>query len=114
MASTALIETLRDSFSNHAGVKTLYGEPVVAEGKTVIPVARISYGFGAGSGNKPDEGSGGGGGGGLSAVPIGVVEVTPAATRFICFRETRKLLGAAGLGMILGMWFGRRRGNRRH
>ena len=109
MASTALIETLRDSFSNHAGVKTLYGEPVQAQGKTVIPVARLSYGFGAGSGSKRDEQSGGGGGGGLSAIPLGVVEVTPEATRFISIRETRKLAGAIVLGIFLGMWLGRRR-----
>ena len=109
MASTALIETLRDSFSNHGGVKTLYGEPVQAQGKTVIPVARLSYGFGAGSGSKRDEQSGGGGGGGLSAIPLGVVEVTPEATRFISIRETRKLAGAIVLGIFLGMWLGRRR-----
>ena len=33
-----------------ASVKAIYGEPIAAHGKTVIPVARIMYGYGAGAG----------------------------------------------------------------
>jgi uncharacterized spore protein YtfJ len=114
MGSTALIQTLRDSFANYSGVKTLFGEPVEAQGKTVIPVAQVSYGFGAGSGSRSDDqSSGGGGGGGLKAAPIGVVEITPQNTRFIPITPGRKLLGAAAAGLVFGMWMGRR-GAKKH
>jgi hypothetical protein len=43
----SIVERLQAS----ASVKTIYGEPVAAEGKTIIPVARVAYGFGAGSGS---------------------------------------------------------------
>ena len=31
-------------------VKAIYGQPIAAHGKTVIPVAKIMYGYGAGAG----------------------------------------------------------------
>jgi uncharacterized spore protein YtfJ len=110
MGSTALIQSLRDTFANHSGVKTLFGDPVEAQGKTVIPVGQVSYGFGAGSGSRSgDQSTGGGGGGGLKAAPIGVVEITPQSTRFIPITPARKLVGAAAAGLALGLWIGRRR-----
>ena len=33
-----------------ASVNAIYGEPVSAEGKTIIPVARVRYAFGGGGG----------------------------------------------------------------
>jgi uncharacterized spore protein YtfJ len=109
MGSTALIQTLRDTFTNYSGVKTLFGEPVEAQGKTVIPVAQVAYGFGAGSGSRSDDqASGGGGGGGLRAAPVGVIEITPQATRFIPITAAGKLLGAAAAGVVVGLWMGRR------
>jgi len=51
------------------GVKTTYGEPVVLDDTTVIPVAYQSFGFGAGEGGSGDQGSGGGGGG--VSLPLG-------------------------------------------
>jgi uncharacterized spore protein YtfJ len=31
-------------------VRTVFGEPISAEGRTIIPVARVAYGFGSGGG----------------------------------------------------------------
>jgi uncharacterized spore protein YtfJ len=42
----SLAESLRES----AAVEKVYGEPVEAHGKTIIPVARIAYGLGRGYG----------------------------------------------------------------
>lgn len=54
-------------------VKRVYGEPIVRDGVTVIPAAKVSGGGGAGTGrqegDKPGEGSGGGFG--IGAVPAG-------------------------------------------
>ncbi|WP_296193517.1 hypothetical protein [uncultured Microbacterium sp.] len=49
------------------GVHSAYGEPVVIDGVTVIPVAATWQGFGGGA---DESGNGGGGGGGYS-LPIG-------------------------------------------
>ena len=92
-------------------MKSVYGDPISAHGKTIIPVARIAYGFGGGSGKMQGEDNprtGEGGGGGAYARPLGVVEITEAGTRFIAWNEGRKLFGAALLGFCLGAWWARR------
>lgn len=87
----AEMQTLLDSFADlreKANVNACFGEPVTAEGRTVIPVAEVAYGFGMGVGHGPvaeeeapeEAGGGGGGGGGVRARPIAVVEVTPEGT----------------------------------
>jgi uncharacterized spore protein YtfJ len=50
MSSIALLQSLKESILGQASVKAIYGEPIPAHGKTVIPVARIMYGYGAGAG----------------------------------------------------------------
>jgi uncharacterized spore protein YtfJ len=106
-------QTLKENLINKATVSSVYGEPITAGNKTVIPVARIAYGFGGGLGTSkalrgeaqgPQLGGEGGGGGlGVVAMPVGVVEVTPEATRFIRFGGGRRLLGAALAGVFVGM-----------
>jgi uncharacterized spore protein YtfJ len=98
------------------GVRTVFGEPVSAEGRTIIPVARVAFGFGGGGGqsrNRAAEssamnGEGGGGGGGARAVPAGVVEITPEGTRFLRFDDWRPLAAAAIVGFVLGAVLSRR------
>jgi uncharacterized spore protein YtfJ len=102
------------------GVRTVFGEPVSAEGRTIIPVARVAYGFGGGGGlsrNQAAEspemnGEGGGGGGGAHAVPAGVVEITPEGTRFLRFDDWRPLAAAAIVGFGLGAVLAKRAGRR--
>jgi len=69
MSTQALLQSLKESILSQASVKAIYGEPISANGKTVIPVARIMFGYGAGAGtgcvgNTSARGEGGGGGGG--------------------------------------------------
>jgi uncharacterized spore protein YtfJ len=46
-----------------ANVENVYGGPIVPEGKTIVPVARVACGFGLGSGSGSEtEGDGEGGG----------------------------------------------------
>ena len=85
MATT--MENIRDMVD----VNTVVGEPIVcADGSTVIPVSRVSFGFVAGGGDygKPHLDKtpfGGGTGAGVSVVPIG----------FLCLRgETIRMLPA--------------------
>ena len=116
MGSVGLLQSLKDGVLSQASVKAIFGEPISAQGKTVIPVAKIMYGYGAGAGtggvgNTSARGEGGGGGGGVRAIPIGVIDITDQETRFVPITD-RKRLGAAvlmgvGLGILLG-WRRRR------
>jgi uncharacterized spore protein YtfJ len=114
MGSLALLQSLKDSVLGQANVKAIYGEPVSAHEKTIIPVAKIMYGYGAGAGtggvgNTNTRGEGGGGGGGVRAVPVGVIEVSHQQTRFVPITDRKKLSGAVLAGIGLGMWLGWRR-----
>jgi len=118
MNSLALLQSLKESILGQASVKTVYGEPISSHGKTIIPVAKVAYGFGAGAGagargDAGTRGEGGGGGGGLRAVPVGVIEVSNQQTRFVPITDRRKLTGVLLAGFAFGMWLGwlRRRGN---
>ena len=111
-----LIQVLGERLNTSGGLNTVYGAPITAEGKTLIPVSRIAFGFGAGRGLNPSTASGEGQaeigtgmGGGIIARPVGVLEVTSDQTRFISCNETPKLLGALFLGLGLGMWLRARR-----
>ena len=92
----AEVQTLLDSLVDlreKANVNTCFGEPVVTEGRTVIPVAEVAYGFGMGvaqgsvAGPAPErEGApeqpkaNSSGCGGVRARPLAVVEVTSEGT----------------------------------
>ena len=103
-----LFGQITDKLHSTATVRNVYGEPVQANGKTIVPVARIGYGFGAGAGDSKDE-SGGGGGGGVGIAPLGVIEVTDQGTRFVGISQAPKLLAMLGLGFVIGFVAGRRR-----
>jgi uncharacterized spore protein YtfJ len=106
------MEAMFEPLTRSASVKSVYGEAISANGKTIIPVARVAYGFGGGRGRKPDESNpkeGEGGGGGVYAVPVGVLEVSEAQTRFIPLSDKRRLAGAALIGFCIGAWWARRR-----
>ena len=111
MSSLALLQSLKESILSQANVKAIYGEPIAAHGKTVIPVAKIMYGYGAGAGtggvgDSSARGEGGGGGGGVRAIPVGVIEVSDQQTRFVPITDRKRMAGAVlagiGLGMLLG------------
>jgi uncharacterized spore protein YtfJ len=114
MSSLALLQSLKDSILSQASVKAIYGDPITAHGKTVIPVAKIIYGYGAGAGtggvgDSSARGEGGGGGGGVRAMPVGVIEVSDQQTRFVPITSRKRLAGAVLAGIGLGMLLGWRR-----
>jgi uncharacterized spore protein YtfJ len=111
------VQRLLDSVAElqeKANVNAVFGEPVTIEGRTVIPVAKMAYGFSIGIGYAPlmegeaggeketaDEmaegASGVGGGGGIQARPFAVVEVTPESTRVEPIVDEQKLALAGSL-----------------
>jgi uncharacterized spore protein YtfJ len=114
MGSLAILQSLKESVLGQASVKAIYGEPISAQGKTVIPVAKAMYAYGAGAGaggvgDTSARGEGGGGGGGGRAIPVGVIEISDQQTRFVPITDRTKLTGAVLAGIGLGMWSGWRR-----
>ena len=114
MGTFALLQSLKESILADANVKAIYGEPISAHEKTIIPVARIMYAYGAGAGTggigeKNTRGEGGGGAGGVRAIPVGVIEVSNQQTRFVPITDRKKLTGAVLTGVGLGIWLGWRR-----
>ena len=118
MAGDEILEKLGESLGSKATVKSVFGEPIQAAGKTIIPVAKVFYGFGGGFGAGPSKnpeekgrpkGEGGGGGGGVRAFPAGALEITPGNTRFIPFTDPRWLLAVFSLGAFAGTLLFRRK-----
>ena len=74
-----LLERIADRVGARATVQAVFGEPVRHDGVTVIPVARVRWGFGGGGGRTEDPttgpANGTGGGGGVLADPIGYLEI---------------------------------------
>jgi uncharacterized spore protein YtfJ len=79
-------------------------------GRTIVPVDNVWYGFGGGggSGHGPGEkgdGEGGGGGGGARVKPIGVIEISESNTRFVPVVDAGRmaLYGLIGLFFVTGV-----------
>ena len=102
-----ILTTLADRFSTTGKVQNVFGEPIEAHGKTIIPVARVHYGLGAGGGGEnksgADDASGGSGGGGVKVTPIGVLEVTEAGARFVRFFDPQMATGLIAGGIMIGL-----------
>jgi uncharacterized spore protein YtfJ len=89
------VERLAERIGAKVNVSTVFGAPIEREGITVIPVAKVRWGFGGGAGGPIavgpglDDGSDGirqgtgqGGGGGATADPVGWLEIGPDGTEF--------------------------------
>ena len=65
--------------------KTVVGEPIVAEGNTLIPLVSVGFGFGVGGGEGSDPkkgaGSGGGTGAGGGVKPVALIIVNKDGVR---------------------------------
>jgi uncharacterized spore protein YtfJ len=103
------IQELLRSVVNQAGAKTVYGDPISADGKTIVPVAKVRYGFGGGSGRKAGEQGqeGGGGGGGFVAHPVGYIEFTSSGTRYVPIVDLESVAWAVVAGACLGLVIGK-------
>jgi len=116
MNAADLLQKMGDTLGSTATVKSVFGEPIHVNGKTVVPVAKVAYGFGGGagtgkSGTQPDrQGEGGGGGGGVRAFPAGALEITEGRTRFVPFIDPAWIGAAFTVGVVfVSVLFLRRR-----
>jgi uncharacterized spore protein YtfJ len=108
-AGSGFVEQLAERVGGRAAVTAVFAEPVVADGITVIPVAKVRWGFGGGGGRgrgDEGEGEGSGGGGGVAASPLGYIAIEDGMATFRPIRDPAALLpvilaGAFGAWLVL-------------
>jgi uncharacterized spore protein YtfJ len=94
------VARMADHIGAHATVKAVFGDPIERDGITVIPVAKVRWGFGGGAGGPLVGGAGtggaengassaaaaiatgSGGGGAVTADPVGWLEIGPDGAEF--------------------------------
>ena len=98
-----VVMRLSERLAMTASARTVYGEPVHAHERTVIPVAKFGYGLGATSGGRNGENVGGGsGGGGVGAKPTGYIEIINQGTKYVDISTPRQILIGALAGLAVG------------
>lgn len=110
MSFRDFVGSLMDSMREAAQVKTVFGDPIRVEERTIIPVAKTFFGFGSlpvrsqGTEDETPTPAGTREGGGVSASPLGVLEVTKDGTQFIQIQDTNpaKIVAAFAVGLMLG------------
>ncbi len=103
-----LVSVLSERLAVTASAKNVYGEPITAHNRTLVPVAKVRYGVGASSGGRNGQSVGGGaGGGGVAARPAGYIEITDERTRYVSFSMTKKIIATAVAGIAAGYLLGR-------
>ena len=101
------IENATQMLRERLSVTTVYGDPVTADGITVIPVSKVSFAFGGGGGSgvaprglsgetlagngdaASRSGSGSGMGGGGMVEPLGYIEISKAGSRWVPLEPPR-------------------------
>jgi uncharacterized spore protein YtfJ len=108
-ASDSFIERLASRLGLHASASAVFGDPVDRDGVTVIPVAKVRWGFGGGSGRGIEEGSeageigeGSGGGGGVMASPVGYIEIQDGQATFHRIKDPASLVPLVLAGAFAG------------
>jgi uncharacterized spore protein YtfJ len=82
------LDRLANLFATRARAASVFGEPVERGGVTIVPVAKVRWGFGGGGGGDA-EGvhSEGGAGGGVRVDPVGYIEIEGNQTRYLPIRD---------------------------
>jgi len=133
VSAPAPVQPIAELFERNLNIRHVYHEPVRHGDLTVIPVAKVTFGFGAGVGRRGRFGrraqqlangepntaegrvdpDGVGGGGGARLSPVGALEVGPRGTRFVHYNQLPQMLAflAIGIGIGAGMMIGGRRPN---
>lgn len=104
-----LIETLSPRLEQMVKTETVVGDPIQVQGKTLIPLIRVTYGiFGGGAGGQGEgqgkgkgaegqgkaEGKGGGTGGGLKLSPAALVCIDDTGVSVFPIDQTKGMVGA--------------------
>ena len=123
LSAPAPVQPIAELFERNISIRHVYHEPVKHGDLTVIPVAKVAFGFGAGIGRRgrfrrraqqtaSDEAGnaegraeqdGLGGGGAARMTPVGALEIGPRGTRFIHYSELPQMLAVLAIGIGAGL-----------
>lgn len=77
-----IIRAITGEMQKSLSARTVVGDPISIEGKTIVPLVSMGMGFGAGTGSGKEQTSGGGGGGGgMGMKPVAVIIIDPQGVR---------------------------------
>ncbi len=86
-----MLKVVTEEIANMISTKTVIGEHIIMEGRTIIPVTKVCFGFGSGGGEGKDktgqEGFGGGGGGGGAIEPVAFLVVSKEDVKLYSVKE---------------------------
>ena len=86
-----ILKVVTEEIANMISTKTVIGEHITIEGRTIIPVTKVCFGFGSGGGEGKDktgqEGFGGGGGGGGAIEPVAFLVVSKEDVKLYSVKE---------------------------
>jgi uncharacterized spore protein YtfJ len=105
-AAPTFLERMVEKFGMHARSASAYSEPISKDGVTIVPVAKVRWGFGGGGGAKQGAERGGGGGGGMRVTPVGFIEIKDGRSEFKPIRDAASYVpiiiagGAAGFFLL--------------
>ncbi|MCC7085316.1 MAG: hypothetical protein IT427_09950 [Pirellulales bacterium] len=107
---SSFLERLADRLGFSASAKAVFSDPVECDGVTVIPVAKVRWGFGGGSGRERrlkngairGKDGGGGAGGGVKVAPLGYIEIKEGNTEYKPIRDPATLVPVVVVGGIAG------------
>ena len=83
----SLVKTTLEEIEKVLTTRTVVGEPITIDDKTLVPLISVGFGFGAGGGSgkgeakQKGEGTGGGTGGGAWVKPIAVIIIDKEGVR---------------------------------
>ena len=108
-----IVRTTMGEIEKLLNTRSVVGEPIMVNGRTLIPLVSIGFGFGAGSGSgkmsvkQAQEGSGGGTGGGGGVKPVAVIINDEAGVRIESIGAV--FSGAMGVAESLMQTFSKRK-----
>ncbi len=92
MSFQNFIDTLLDKMKTTIKTDSIVGDPITVGDITILPVAKVTFGFGAGGEDlEKSKGFGGGSGGGATIMPIGFLVIKNGEVNLVPIREKETL-----------------------
>ncbi len=117
METSELVKELIEKLKTQTSSKLLFGEPIVKDSKTVIPVGKISVCtignfniFRRCNWRKDENCETNDSHENIEVKPVGVIEITEEETKFIPIRDLKKTALIFSLGLFVGLFlFGKKK-----
>ena len=92
------VERLAERIGLNATARSVYANPVERDGVTIIPVAKVRYGFGGGGQQGKEQVEGGGAG--VQVSPVGYIELKDGHSKFKRIRNPLAALPFLASGLM--------------